>query len=56
MGCAWNVLQVLFSSRSLFPPNLKEKEGESRVSLKADQVMSFTRAPFISSGNLHCST
>lgn len=35
MGCAWNVLQVLFSSRSLFPPNLKEKEGESRVSLKA---------------------
>lgn len=37
MGCAWNVLQALFSSRSLFPPNLKEKEGE-RVSVKADQV------------------
>lgn len=38
MGCAWNVLQVLFSSRSLFPPNLEEKEGKSSISLKADQV------------------
>ena len=38
MGCAWNVSQALFSSRSLFPPSLKKKEGESIVSLQADQV------------------
>lgn len=38
MGCAWNVLQVLFSSRSLFPPSLKEKKGESRISLKANEI------------------
>lgn len=34
----WNVLQELFSNRSLFPPNLKEKEGESTVNIKANQV------------------
>lgn len=28
MGCAWNVLQALFSSRSLFPPNLEDKRKE----------------------------